>query len=987
MSAEEQQTDAAVNTPQGGRRPTRDEKNTRSFRVANNTTPKPRTPQRAGDSASPTSAGHTQHQLLARFKAVIADALGYVQGHPQDDSVADHFIAISEDAVRSFKAAKVDARTQRRAKPAGTYADPNASIDSAGAPEVEEKPKPRSYAAALAARKASPPDARDTVPARQKPVTPEAISEDRTREAIRGEEKRDAAEGRRKLLAMERQQKAGQHTDRIAEAKARREAVTEQLKTDSAKRVEKAAKSRDEEMDRRREFAQKDAARVDESTFIASSQQEAMASALDERSRKADKNAEQLAQQRAQAARERADAHETVVHRARSNERAKREEREQRAAAKEEQLRRLEEQRQKDLESRAQRSEERERKLAEHANKTQAEQEAKQRKSAERNEQAEKLREEREKAQREKLEKQEAKLREVRERRDRDEERPPIASALPARSDADVAAAMQKFARCAVLAAKHAKPYLESTSHIPAEAAKSKLRPLLGRIAANTSSVALCRQPLSDLIAALDTCTPADFAALRWQGGLPVIADVLSECRRGKSTDTATLRVVFDLISRLLSHPTERTANLDYFTRSGCVMHLLAVIQEDMASVKRPLPWTFTSVLTALLTVSRYVLHEAGDRPEMQVHRLMLFDAFDSLDLYGFILTYVGQAEADDMPGVQLMLAVLQCIFSAKQQHQLSAMAQRDLCARLCHALFSCVANVLMKGGQYLKSDAAITPTASAVLFAALRTLNDVTRKSLRHTQALLADAATSTEFYHVVSSVCTYVVSHEDELEAIPPSTLAAEDYGKSPSFRDAADAGITFDQIPVPDPLTRKQSQQWFLRAAFHELVLFTGYVAVNNTGVQDLFCYGTSGPLLSQLVAALQVSYFGVSMHVVFPSLLAICYQHPRNLVILANDMDRDSLVAFLTAEVEALNVAAPKESPVTPPAATVSWADMADDDDGAGFPSTPSTVTAEQAQHMERAIGSAVAKHPYAVFFRMDKRFAPELWHTALSALTM
>jgi hypothetical protein len=951
-----------------------DDRNTHSFRVPHRTKSATRTPQKA-------DVGPTQHQLAVRFKSLITDCVGYLSTHPHDDTVADHFIAIADDAVKCFKQARVENRQSRRAR---------ATTDNTSAEVVESA----ELSPSKAPTKAKPVhvDPSTARPARESAWTkppvltremsrPENTSEDRVRDAARAAERVADAEARRKLMAAERQQKLEAKADHAADVKARREAAEQRIRDESTARGVRSTSQRQRELDRKREFASKDAAKVDEAVFIVAAEAENRALDIDERLRNTARNSEQIAQQKQVQAKERAEAREHVVSRAKSADRQKYEAQVQRVQSKEEQRQRHEADRRRETEEKSTKSEERRGRVQEQQHRVQTETEARHSRAAERVENSEKIREELANKQREKLERQEAKLKEVRERRERDVGRTKLYDVMLARSTASQEAAEENLKRCAALVSRHAKTFLDEIQ-MPAASQKSKLRSIMARFAASSGNSAQYRQPLHDLNTALEGCAPADFGALRCASGLPLLVDAFG---RGK-VDNSTARLLADVLQKVVLNSAERAKNIEFFVRAGCIGRILDVVADELKNTGRHATTSnLTTALVLLYAASDYVIYECRGKPEFQSYRHMLFDAIEALDIFNYSLSLAMIAMQEDMLTLQAGLALVRCFFATSPPKKAnSSKVVEELHDRMCHALITCIANMLMPGGQQLKSDTSISPASSGVLFLALRLLNDISRRDLRAMHTMVADSATSMIFSHVVTSVSGFVNARETELEPVPPTTLPQGEQGPSKSFTDALKAGITFNRFPLIDYSAKKQPT--FVRAAFHELLLLVGYVAINNVAVQDVFAYGREAPLLCNVIAALPVSYFGVSKHIAFPSLIAVCFRHRRNLQILMAEMDAEALLRFLDDEIQAFGIA--KETSEAPAVNVASWADMMDDDDDldAMFASRapPPSNSADIEEQVAEAVKTKDAA-PYACFFRFDKRLASGLWAQARADL--
>ena len=105
-----------------------DEKNVHSFRV----------PPSA--SISPMKETLTAHQLISRFKATLNDMVDSIARGASDNSAAETFLQLAEEAVKSLRTAKVDAGTHKRRPAAATQ--PAAVAQPAVAPQPAVVPSP-----------------------------------------------------------------------------------------------------------------------------------------------------------------------------------------------------------------------------------------------------------------------------------------------------------------------------------------------------------------------------------------------------------------------------------------------------------------------------------------------------------------------------------------------------------------------------------------------------------------------------------------------------------------------------------------------------------------------------------------------------------------------------------------------------------------------------------------------------------------------------
>merc|ERR1712007_19339 len=82
-------------------------------------------------------------------------------------------------------------------------------------------------------------------------------------------------------------------------------------------------------------------------------------------------------------------------------------------------------------------------------------------------------------------------------------------------------------------------------------------------------------------------------------------------------------------------------------------------------------------------------------------------------------------------------------------------------------------------------------------------------------------------------------------------------------------------------------------------HETIVLLGYYCLQREENQGIMCYGEGQPLLTKL-ASLPLHYFmdERGRQVLFPTILATCFQSQQNLEVLRNEMNLSLLRTFLT-----------------------------------------------------------------------------------------
>jgi len=359
---------------------------------------------------------------------------------------------------------------------------------------------------------------------------------------------------------------------------------------------------------------------------------------------------------------------------------------------------------------------------------------------------------------------------------------------------------------------------------------------------------------------------------------------------------------------------------------------------------------------------------------------------------------------------------------------------------------------------------------SSSSLAAAMATVNNNTAAAGEDALASSASAfaiggASRVELYHVALGFFTYINTHTtlERMGTDAASIAEIQTQHPSPSFVEAVQFGVTRGNLPrAPLPAsctgffaeaapssarssvtaasTTKggahderpfSSESVYLRAALHELTLFLGYVCLGESSIQEIFSWGKNRPLLSTMLNGLPMQYYAQCRHVLFPTLLAIADHDNRNQLLLAREMDKDSLIKFLEEEYQLLpgkmktqaqsvaKEAADPQTPASPPPTPVSgpaavpaaphrnWADDDEDDDcwfgvpppkakaATGTPAAaappvevPLSAPKRERERLVRLLRQNVTplSLPAAISqYRFERRFPPALWLAALESL--
>lgn len=781
------------------------------------------------------------------------------------------------------------------------------------------------------------------------PVAPRSI-EERQAAAARNEERRLEAEERRRTMLQERQLKQELVTERVAQAKSRREEQQERLKTEVSERSERATRRADQAQEKRKEFATKDSQRVEEVAFETAASQDLKAVEIELRHRQAKENQEQLRAHSREEQRGRSEAYDAVLDRARTLSRQRKEQAAAKAATKSEQGRRHEEARKIEQEMKHQQLEERQARVQEHQAKVQEEERAKVRKAEQRIEQSAALRNEQREVMRQKLEQHDRKLKETRERKERGDEPKPatyhdvLATWVTEQEAAQQTTAVQTILNAGQrLARSFCENYASSQSSPAPPAPRSKFRAMLGRFSSR-SCIAQARQPLHELLASLDSgmepWLPGDHEHLRVQNGWSTLMACAIESRHCKpAMDLPTFKLSMDLMHRLLLHPTEGSQHTEYFVRAGHSLTVVAALREEIRLLKRHNSSIALKAFASLLQLSTAFCHSpAGDKPTSQSARDLLTDALLASDILHFAASVSSTCLNElDLASLQYTLIVVEHLVRFPKRGLWCAAApgaehRDETLRRLTLSLITLATGVAMPPQDRpstatppaTSGDATVSSTAyassrsvvSLTLFIVLRILNSIARVNLPHLQKIFSEVAPIAELSHMISTVCSYITANQDVLEKMTggissaelKATVTVNPSSLTTSFLDAVDFGLTSQELPRPTLSLNegepRSTRHGFLRLVLHELVLLSGYLALSHRPVQDMFAFGTTKtPLLLKLLATFPIAYFGLCKHIIMPTLLSICHLHEQNRAILSSEMDVGAAFRFLRDEAEA------------------------------------------------------------------------------------
>jgi hypothetical protein len=986
--------------------------------------------------SSPSKAGApkpsaTQFTIVNRLKGVAHDAVAFVGANPQDEAASDTFLLILEDAVKSLRAAKVDARNGLRrtkanassASPLAAHADPEADkvrpvsaspeVKAAAAPAKSEPSKAESASKASTASTASKEAAADRKAAKEATLTASLAAKEAAKAKETAKETKEAPT-------------ESKHGDTSAPAKrsyAAALSIADAKQSEAAKPSKPAAAA--QAATALPHNAKSDERAVPSTSAAADADEKAKPSKAAGKTRGGKKAEEKPA----------AAAEEKVVSPSKPAKKAQHDDDEKKvapltpekkggkgkAAAPEEHAeagKKKEPKKEDDKKKGKSPVEAETPSLSKEETAVKAEEEATAAKKAKADERAAAKEEQRLLA-KERAEKQQAKLKEAKERRQREE----AAKGLIAlRSDQQEEGTATLLVRFANVCHRHAKTYLEQQLAFAtaADAAAGNVKPnrfraALVRCTARTAGgTVITREPLKEVTQGIDAATSEDHDYLRASNSMLVLTDCAAECRKQatKQPDPLTLRLVLDVLHKLLLHPKEGPAHIDCFVRTGCTIPLAVVLREEIMGAKKVAANdALASVLSLLHLSMQHVLIDAPHRPQLQVHRTMLAEVIQSIDLVHVLCTACATLQgAEHLETVHVSALLLWCVLHVPPK---TVISQRQLNAVVFGAMAACLAHVTRP--YQAKPDEKMPAAATAVLLVAFRTMNHVARHNVEAMQQLVVDG--HAEFHAVLCTVCDYVTAHHDQLEDLHSiSTEQAKaqltDCGLalSQTFVDAIEFGVTVQKLPRPDGAAKSS-----LRAALHEMLLLIGYACFNNAKVQDMFnevaatAEGWSTPLLAKLLTCLPMVYFGIAKHIFVPTMLCVCHKHEKNEQILCNDMDAGVLRKLVRDEMDmmssrhlqrmsAVNLPNSSKGSVAGDSVatghtstTMSWAEMSDSDDDSAFASMSNpdkngdsgskAIPTEAFTRFARSLTSST-KRPvqvYAAMFRLDRRFARECWH--------
>jgi len=151
--------------------------------------------------------------------------------------------------------------------------------------------------------------------------------------------------------------------------------------------------------------------------------------------------------------------------------------------------------------------------------------------------------------------------------------------------------------------------------------------------------------------------------------------------------------------------------------------------------------------------------------------------------------------------------------------------------------------------------------TIWSIIFSSVKVLGNIAALDFKFFQDYLGDDDHQVEMFHLLGHLLWYCSASEDEPSALKRQKL-------------------------------------------LNEIILLAGYYALQNSRTQETFQWGNS-PTILQLLCGLPFQYFSdpKCKTILFPTLIAVCFQNPRNVGILQQEMSIELIVEHLKGEISA------------------------------------------------------------------------------------
>jgi hypothetical protein len=213
--------------------------------------------------------------------------------------------------------------------------------------------------------------------------------------------------------------------------------------------------------------------------------------------------------------------------------------------------------------------------------------------------------------------------------------------------------------------------------------------------------------------------------------------------------------------------------------------------------------------------------------------------------------------------------------------------AELTQCLKETHfvGVLSHLASVLLQEGPLRQSKKRpLSRDLHFLAFCIVELLKSIAIFNIPVIQAFLgASSYEQVEFYHVANFLLTHLGA--EELSDSDSST----DGGSQSTSKQAGGIGVRGN---ADNKIEARPSD------LLHAVVELVGLVCVQNPANQVIVLWGQSPNILQRLLS-LPFSYFSMrpQRYVLFPTLIALCFENKRNLAILQQEVSQDMLIEFL------------------------------------------------------------------------------------------
>lgn len=758
---------------------------------------------------------------------------------------------------------------------------------------------------------------------------------------LKCEERQRLAHESRMDYLRELKKKSFLEATRLLEARKRREEARRAVQEVTLKKQTRGIRRAEEARYQAMEKAQKSHSRIEEVRFVNETKKMEKQLLISKKMSEVEHNLEQRREEQKRQATEKNDALKAAAERRMKIKNEQMKQQLIRAQKREETEKRIQELKEIDLKVKHQKSEEWERKIQKHQILSEAETTALKQRSKEKFEQSEVLLQERREHILRKVEMQKQKLKEAKERRDREVEYNYSYLDIMASYDTEEEEVLSQKLQSALDASqKQSKSFNESyqkSCSIPIrEFQKSKLKVTLGRLASSTTSgdPMQCRLLLAEIRAG--NLSHIDHEYIRYSNSLDTLTKIIICCR--KTRHVAIVKQAVDTLTSLFVAANEGPHHASYFVRSGLIIQIIIAAHEEANTMrKNSLTVTLSSLLNCVATCLE-CLSAAGETNDrfMSVRDSLISDAERlALDRIYFVVFKMCLAPKDlELSYIGLRITSVILLFYAKKKGESKGLWRYCLAV----SLFAMLQNIVGGGAgnpdiqRGASSQSRFTNSQISLIFCGLRQLNILAQWKISDFQEMLHDSTSHTtvssgngsnitsdlplpevcvqitrmEMFHFLNQFFRYVRTHHDDLESIEVETNKIKDLGLNTR---AEKNEFTLASLPIPPNNDIENmnhtclSNASHLRAALHECILLLGYLCVDDSLLQDILSWRFKGKtLLENMLIALPVHYFTTAQNILFPTILAVVDNHPRNMSIVQNVMELQLVREFLEEEMQ-------------------------------------------------------------------------------------